>query len=412
MRYYLGPWVWSNTIGGSFNPPEGCISVVDLAPLPDQSITGSDRPIGFFAQPENLPQLDSAWELIATGDCREINSDNSMKSLFQSIISFRPNGDKLVDLLYDCLIDGSDVDGQTGPMPLVPTIDGNLELHLGGHSIVKTENFQFGKNHRHQIKIQQLLRRQFRDVHNVDPVHARRCLDWNCEKYRIDKGNPSNWRQLVPQDLHGHVQGPLPHSTSYSESFNTADSSTLGPDLTWTELSNVWSIVSNRAEYYSGSAQPARAEHSVSGTDQNCDLDCWIPSNSLIGPTVRFSASEHTNYVAWYYSSDSKIYLTKFVNAVQTNMTSVTISHTNGDTYRMQCNGSTLKGYQEGVERISLTDTSITDNLRGGMTGYGAPGGLNGDNFVFADISVAGPVAAKIFSVFQSYASRFKTFVR
>jgi hypothetical protein len=117
MRYWIGPWQWitdESVPGPSWNTPAGTVAVVDLRNATDagrQGTTG-DRPIGFFAGPDTL-SLSLDYARIGMGDCREIVATAQMRNLWQDVTGYRPGGAMLVDLLWDKLTDGADVDGES-----------------------------------------------------------------------------------------------------------------------------------------------------------------------------------------------------------------------------------------------------------------------------------------------------------
>lgn len=117
--YYLGPWVW-NAAGypPAWQPPEGALAAVDLRTLEAQAVAGGTPGLGFFAT--NTP-LDSAYTLLGTGDCRELNTTGAMRDAWESLLGYRPEGNLLVDLLWDQLTTGSDPDGAEHAKPLLPS---------------------------------------------------------------------------------------------------------------------------------------------------------------------------------------------------------------------------------------------------------------------------------------------------
>jgi hypothetical protein len=71
-----------------------------------------------------------------------------------------------------------------------------------------------------------------------------------------------------------------------------------------------------------------------------------------------------------------------------TSIGSYTAAGANGDIARIECVGSTIKGYVNGVERVSVTDTQIPTGLYGGLRSA-ASSTARYDNFAAADLSGA-----------------------
>src|SRR5690606_11362738 len=129
----------------------------------------------------------------------------------------------------------------------------NLDLHFGGHSLVKRERFRFGV-HPHTAKIEALLQRDFRRLFDAtersglrDRAHHRRVLDYWIDKYRLDKQDRESWGRLIPSDLRQHVEGPIKHETTVSDDFNRANQQ-LGASENWTEVNGDWEIRSNAVQ--------------------------------------------------------------------------------------------------------------------------------------------------------------------
>lgn len=398
-NYYLGPWVWdtSDPTEPFWRAPNGTVGSVDLRSLPDQALQGTPgvRPHGFFAVNGSLGS--SEYALLGNGDLRDMILTTPMKSAWQSLIGYTPQGAMLVDGLFDQLTTGADVSGDTPTMPLVPTLQGNLEIQLGGHSIVKTERFRLGK-HPHTVKIRDLLRRQYaRAKGDVDrgkmrPDQDRRILDYWLDKYKIDKSDPAAWKQLIPANMRRGHRGPLKHETTITESFDKPDSPTLGPDLTWTETSGNVDVVGNRTLASADGAQ--RAESDLSSSDHYAQLEIPTTPGEAHGPSTRFSASAETYYHFRTWSAGGGLYrLFKSVAGSWTTLDTLIEAPVKPFVARLSCSGSTITCLADGASKISVTDTGITGNVRCGM--YHRTNNI-ADLFEAADlaIGVAIPIAA------------------
>lgn len=185
--------------------------------------------------------------------------------------------------------------------------------------------------------------------------------------------------------------------TAIAESFNTADSSTLGPDLTWTKIGSGASIVSNRCRFANGGGTVVRADTDLSGTDQSSEVKAFFSgtsANAGLGPLCRKdSSSTLTFYLFWItWSTTYLATMYKVVNGTFTGLgtTSVPVTFSSGDTLKLTVNGTTLTGYINGTEIMSRTDSAITTGLRTGARGYdSASQAPEIDDFAAADLSAA-----------------------
>lgn len=195
-----------------------------------------------------------------------------------------------------------------------------------------------------------------------------------------------------------------------AEHFNTANSDTLGPRLTWTEVSGDIDIVSNRASCQTPNGNDAaRAEHNLATADHyaQCVLATLIAPDSGAGfqnggPCARFDPTSSSSGTRTYYqmqgrrsTSEQQRRLIKRVSGTLTTLGGPDTMTVAGTTLRVSPDGSTIKGYVSGTEHYSVTDTSITGHLRTGICGEivgagngGAAGDVEFDDFLAADLWV------------------------
>ena len=392
-RYALIPWTWyTNNPTNHWGLPASSVGGVDLRSLPNQAIAGG-LPQG-FAFAASMQAVAGGTEIAASPHMSECVATAGMRSAWQSATGFTPGGATLTDMLWDQLTTGSDPTGQSGPKPLMPETGGEIKLYVGGHSLVKSERFRWGI-HPHTNRVRDVLRADFAEMWertNGDD-HCRRCLDATCEKYRI-----KDWKEFVPARLHAHVPGRLPHQTTITESFNQADSTTLGPDLTWTEVAGSWDTISNQVRIAAASGlvdDHARADSDLSSTDHYAQLQVvdlgGAAEINVLGASARFASAANTAYSAFARRDTDKIRLYKTVAGVETLISEVAITISLPELYKVECNGSTIKAYQAGVERLSASDSAITTGTRGGINGYYNNGATKplGDLFEAADLAAA-----------------------
>ena len=200
----------------------------------------------------------------------------------------------------------------------------------------------------------------------------------------------------------------------YTESFNQADSTTLGPDLTWTEiLGDAWRTVTNEAAVLTSTGNNiARAEADSTGSRQFCEaaLTNFVFSSSggatvtVAGLGVRWSSTATTGYL-WQGARTAALNeygVGRWVNGVETYPvgTASTVAPALGDQLRVEVEssvGSTsvqIRGYVNDLLILTVNDVStarIETGTRGAMRGHragtAAANGVHFDNFMFGDIS-------------------------
>lgn len=206
-----------------------------------------------------------------------------------------------------------------------------------------------------------------------------------------DRAAQGGWRPLQPR-AHGPNQweiwlgGQLLHAVPrvqggavYTESFNKADSTVLGPDLTWTETTGGGKMVVavNRCTVDAGNNQRARAraEHDATGGAQFAQATvAHLTSHSYcdLGVCLRWdAAAADTQYgLVLLWNSGYKHGIRKWVGGAETKLTSEgAYSHADGLVLRGEHDGSTVSMSYGGTALASVTDTSVTGG-RGGITFY------------------------------------------
>lgn len=373
-NYYLGPWVWQSLEVDQeegWIPPTGTVGSIDLRPLATmiQKQTLGTKPWGFFAVNGTLP---NPYELLGSGDMRDINLTNPMKNKIENFTGYRPTGSKLVDAIWELLTVAADPDGIDGPKPIIQgTFDTPLELAIHGHSVVKKEKFKWG-NHYHTDVLKTSIQRDFDKIFHeyelINPDVPRRYLSCLMRKYKIKE-----WQQFIPRKLLPHVEGPIRPHTVITESFNTADSDTLGPDLTWTESGDV-DIVGNRARYMTLNATDrARADTDLSDIDQYSKNVAQVAGGTNTNTQTGVSAAVRKDSTATntsYFARRSKTsannaQLYKIVSGTATQLGSnVSVSVTPPFTIRCECNANTIRCIIDSTTHITQTDTAISTGFR------------------------------------------------
>lgn len=344
--------------------PPGTVGAVDLCSCYQEA-----QPV-FVATSE---PLDSSHVYLGRGDCREMAVDGAMLSAWESAVGYRPNGERLVDLLWDQLTDGADPIGEGRCKPLMPTVAGRLELWLPGHSLVKSERFTFGQ-HKHTKQVREVIQRDMRKTFaecckkkgKKDQEHYRKVLDYHAKQYRAD------WREFVPKDIAKDVPGPLKHETTVSDDFNRPDGPLGG---NWGIDYGSWVIKTGQAHGTADPSSYARYEvdlsssnHSVSGlmtingSYRGGALVARYETGKLVGYVVRLATDSPWGLWRMNGSPNSFSLLAYSNYGAYVPIVSMPVS--------LSVDGSTLTGRSDGFFEVSATDTQITGNLRCGMYAY------------------------------------------
>ena len=391
--YVLAPWTWDSGQESKWRRPvpDKLLGLVDLRSLPQQAARVTASGFGFFAysEPVSIPgaiELGSSLDdALTAAHKREIERAIRLEGGWDISLG----ADTVREILAEFLTVGADPTGQNFARPLL-----SEEIHLGGvvwqGKVRDSPIWQANVLSVYQQDFQRL--RQESD----DIEHHRRvlgALDLKLRRYGIGAGD-------IAPDLE-----PLPPSTTITESFNTADSTTLGPDLSWTEITaNLWEVVSNQVKDETGvtTLKMARADSDLSSADHYGQLIVASlgSGTSRIGAAARVQTDDTTTITAYYANlrNNDELELEKIINGTDTGLNSTAQTVTLPDTVKVEINGSTLKSYFNGTEVASVTDTGITGYLRAGITARNSSGSTvaAGDDFEAADLAVA--AARRIFT--------------
>lgn len=202
-------------------------------------------------------------------------------------------------------------------------------------------------------------------------------------------GGVGRWKLLRPTQagryeicLGGKIYQRLAVSggTTITESFDQADNTVIGPDLTWTELVGNSQTLSNKwATGATATVYDARADVNLDTDDQyaqgNIDLvSSANATDNFVGVIVRQRETDttRTHYGYRYRSGTSGVRRELYRRAAGT-VTSLAgpnaSSVATDDLIRVECDGSTITGKLNGAQEEQVTDTNVTGNLRCGVTG-------------------------------------------
>ena len=390
MHYYLVPWIWSDE---AWEIP-GAIGLVDLRNLTQMASPGGN--LGGYAFAAFVNQLADPDAIYLGDDLARLTSDQRSALQHELAIGEQIVAPNLVGALWEVLTVHADPTGRVRHKPLMSGRGRVMELHLGGHSAIKRRNLVPNESPEWP-SVLGVIREDYRHIRQqvmrgeAAPCHHRRVLTALIEKYGI-----ADHTVFIPQGLAN--ESPLPHSTTITESFNTADSDTLGPDLSWTEMVGDIDIVSNRAEKGGVDDNRARADSDLATDDHYAQISVTATYSvgsvdTDIGPICRKdSTATQTFYEALARFEASTLLMRKMVADTSTVLSNNASTFNDSTFYlvKIKADGSTISSSSEGTEINSVTDTAITGNLRCGFRSYRINAGLaQWDLFEAADLPVA-----------------------
>jgi hypothetical protein len=169
-------------------------------------------------------------------------------------------------------------------------------------------------------------------------------------------------------------------AADYSDDFNRANGA-IG--ASWTQDSGTWTIASNVAGKASAAGfDQARYASDLGSADHYCEIELRTNNGGIAaGPAVRMSATG--SYALYIFSPD--IYIVKIASGSPTTLNQTAQSIAIGQVLRLEAQGTTLRGYVDGVLKLTATDSTYTTQLRCGMFQYGNSGGTI-DNWRAGDL--------------------------
>ncbi len=374
-----------------FHWPQGARHALDLRPLSGQRHHGR----GLFAF-ERDPGKRLGISLIAD-DPQGIVPQTRRQAL-EAELGTSLSATRLDEILFELFSAHAEAAGTTRWRPVMPKRDGTIGLAIGPLAIRK--RFEIDDPEL-SPKVIAVLRQNYKAQRTADRARGSkqylRSLDWQLAKYRTTD------HRLIQGDLPD--EEPLPHATTATDSFDRADSPSLGTSSeggwSWTNTDG-WGfgIVSNAAESGGhGSGDASRADKDLSGDDHYVQAVATKVSGTGsvpdVGVIARSSSSGHAGYMythSDFVGGDCALYRINGFN----NYTLITDDNDNhaapnGDLMRLEVDGSDLEGFFAGVSHVTGTDTTHTGQTRTGLRAF--RGGQRLDDFEAGDL-VVGPSAA------------------
>lgn len=171
--------------------------------------------------------------------------------------------------------------------------------------------------------------------------------------------------------------------TSFSDDFNRADSTDLGSG--WVEVSGDWSIVSQQlSPGNAGGTIILRAATAMDSSDHYAQVKIAATAAVSHGPWARGNSNITSGYLLRNNGTSWDLF--SVVGGSFTVIGTYAAAAVAGDVVKLQVVGSTIKGFINDVERISVTNTAVTTGTSVGIRGE-STNALRYDNFTAADIT-------------------------
>ena len=171
--------------------------------------------------------------------------------------------------------------------------------------------------------------------------------------------------------------------TTFSDDFNRADSSNLGAG--WVEVSGDWSIVSNQlSPGAAGGTIILRAAGAMATDDHSAQVTIAATTAASQGVWCRGDATISSGYL--WRNDGASWDLFQVVGGSFTAIGTYGAAAAPDDVAKVQAVGSTIKGYVNGVQRVSVTDTGVTTGTSVGIRSE-STSSIRYDDFTAADVS-------------------------
>lgn len=340
-NYVRADWVWDGETE-SWELPECAVSAIDL------------RSIRQMASPGLL-----TGEAIFTVDSRcVITYDHEFLGSDVSVVR---------DIVWDSLTVNSDPHGLTGPKPLMPDRNLNIDLYIGGE-LVRRERFSIESH----PQVLEVLRSDYDRIKANESlaeldVHLKIAGYWQ-DHYGFDVRSPNQ-----------RLDGISTPETTINETWNCPDSgSSIDCDLVWDQIvSDTWTLVDNTARnafsISIGDSAIARATSPLSTDNMYVEVSSAIASGTIryVGAAARIEdVTPVSLYAGGRRNNASDTYvIRKWVAGTRTNiaLVSLTAQGSGFVTDRFIVDGSTLTYISGGTFVLQVTDTSITGNVYAGL---------------------------------------------
>ena len=171
--------------------------------------------------------------------------------------------------------------------------------------------------------------------------------------------------------------------TTFTDNFTRADSTDLGSN--WVEVSGDWSIVSGQlSPGAAGGTIILRAAGAMASNDHSAQVTIAATGAVSQGVWCRGNSNISQGYL--WRNNGTSWDLFSVVGGSFVNIGTYAAAAVASDVAKIQAVGSTIKGYVNGVQRVSVTDTAVTSGTSVGIRGE-STNLLRYDDFTAADVT-------------------------
>lgn len=172
---------------------------------------------------------------------------------------------------------------------------------------------------------------------------------------------------------------------SFSDDFNRADSTDLGAN--WVEVSGDWSIISNQlSPGAAGGTIILRAAGAMATSDHSVQVTIAATTAASHGVWGRGNPSGGLSSGYLWRNDGTSWNLFSVVGGSFSSIGSYAAAAAPGDVAKLQVVGSTIKGFVNGIERVSVVDTAVPTGTSVGIRGE-STNSIRYDNFTAADVT-------------------------
>ena len=398
FRYALDRFTWDAAFmggEGSHVPPTGAVSVLDLRPDGECSKRVQSGGYGLFAWSAGATLPGSAIPL-GDGYLSEIVPSGMTINAIKTALGITGTlgGATLADVFLDGVLgDQADPTGASRARPIDFTTELDRELWLANHSRVAFRRYDpaqmFAANPRGMHShLRDLMRDQVRKADAINPQLGEKVLGallMKCGVPRdeVKNGAPnrkSDAQKLMPNEWSNgkknatKVREP---KTIVTESWPnaTTDIEATAQDNSWETIDNSpWyqtiKVVAGRARSTSPFDQShfGRCLTAVSAADHAVSANLYSINSYDVGVCARMAAGGTRTCYTFLYRYGTERRLRKNVDGTATTLATAAKSGSlTGELFTLDVDGSTITGASTGDSDLTVTDTSITANLFGGI---------------------------------------------
>ncbi|MBB1253062.1 hypothetical protein H3146_06720 [Streptomyces sp. OF3] len=175
---------------------------------------------------------------------------------------------------------------------------------------------------------------------------------------------------------------------TFTDDFNRPDSTDLGPG--WVEVSGNWSIISNQlSPGAAGGTIILRAASAMDTSDNFAQITIANPATGSMGIWCRGNANISSGYL--WRNNGSSWDLFSVVGGSFSVIGTYAVAAVAGDVARVQAVGSTISGWVNGVERVTVTNSAVASGTSVGVRSD-STAGIRYDDFAAADWVASAPL--------------------